>query len=867
MMMTSRTKIVVYSHGVLIYPGNNTAKEALLEYSYTLAQYSFQKKPPTWRMQKVITKVYASWNKTRTEFRFHVNLLDDLFKALDYKGIKRNMIEVEHMKPSMGDPIDFTKNSLHTLRDYQNPIADHLSVPNLPIKVTNLQTGRGKAVKNSCPVRTPSGWVPMGDIKLGDKVVSQDGSSTKVTGVYPQGELPMNLITFNDGRSIECCDEHLWECYRPNWGTHGGEAIRTVNTTEMKRIMKLSNSRLYIPYVKPELREDTPESRQIDECIPPYVLGALLGDGSLSNGTVNVSNFDIEVKEMFRGLIDSDLRIVDRNDGTFAVSKRDDLNKNKWTQYLRYLDLMGKRSWEKHIPRLYLEGSFKQRIELIQGMMDTDGTAGTDGRFTYTTTSKQMAEDFQYLVRSVGGWAKISSRYTHYTYNNIKKRGRLAYTLSLKYRTPEDFFTLPRKRNRVSNDSQYNNAWLKVESIVDSKAGEATCISVDHPSKLFVVKDFIVTHNTLIALTAMARLGVRTAINLRGGYVDRWIPDLKEFFNLGKGELLVIRGRDALLSLINMAVSKDPDLDRVKVIIFTSKTIYNYIKEFDLDPNNFIYQVRPENLYEILGVGLKIVDELHEDYHLNFKSDIYSNVANGIYLSATLDTKDPFRNRMYNIAHPPDTWLAAEYDAYVEVRAKNYTMVDLDSVRTTQRGDVKYSHTAYEASILKNPTLRENYCKIIYESFAYEFFTESPYEPGQKAMIFCSTVDMCNVVRDYLLTKTVDLTVEVFVAGVPTKILLHSDIVVTTVESAGTAVDVKGLKVVCLTRALDKFEKNEQIKGRLRKMSPPWEDVRPILIYLNNVLVEKHMTYHANKLKFWKKLVHSHKTYTLETRL
>lgn len=516
MMIQSKTKFVVYSHGVLIYPGNNTAKEALLEYSYTLAQYSFQKKPPTWRMQKVITKVYASWNKTRTEFRFHVNLLDDLFKALDYKGIKRNMIEVEHMKPSMGDPIDFTKNSLHTLRDYQNPIADHLSVPNIPIKVTNLQTGRGK---------------------------------------------------------------------------------------------------------------------------------------------------------------------------------------------------------------------------------------------------------------------------------------------------------------------------------------------------------------TLIALTAMSRLGVRTAINLRGGYVDRWIPDLKEFFNLGKGELLVIRGRDALLSLINMAVSKDPDLDRVKVIIFTSKTIYNYIKEFDLDPNNFIYQVRPENLYEVLGVGLKIVDELHEDYHLNFKSDIYSNVANGIYLSATLDTKDPFRNRMYNIAHPPDTWLAAEYDAYVEVRAKNYTMVDLDSVRTTQRGDVKYSHTAYEASILENPTLRENYCKIIYESFAYEFFTESPYEPGQKAMIFCSTVDMCNVVRDYLLTKTVDLTVEVFVAGVPTKILLHSDIVVTTVESAGTAVDVKGLKVVCLTRALDKFEKNEQIKGRLRKMSPPWEDVRPILIYLNNVLVEKHMTYHSNKLKFWKKLVHSHKTYTLETRL
>lgn len=514
--MSSRTKIIVYTHGVLIIPGNHTARDALLEYSYGLCEFTFAKKPPSWRLQKVITKVYASWNKARTEFRFHVNLMDDILKALSSKGFGKTQLDFEYMEPSKGVKVDFSNHTLYDPREYQDPIIDHLSVPDTPIKVTNLQTGRGK---------------------------------------------------------------------------------------------------------------------------------------------------------------------------------------------------------------------------------------------------------------------------------------------------------------------------------------------------------------TLCAFHAMVNLGVRTMIQLRGGYVDRWVPDIKEFFHVKKGELLVIRGRDSLLSLFNMAKNNDDDFKKIKIIIVTSKTIFNYIKDFDADPKKSIYQLRPELMYETLGVGLKIIDELHEDYHLNFKSDIYSNVSNGIYLSATLDTKDDFRRKMYNIAHPPHTWISTEYDAYVAVRAKMYTMNDINSVRTSHKGDTKYSHSAYELSILESSILTENYMKIIYESFAYEFFIENPYENGQKIMVFCSTVEMCENVCQYLRGKMPDLTVEVYVAGVPTKILLNSDAVITTVESAGTAVDVKGLKVVCLTRALDKFEKNEQIKGRLRKMSAPWEHVRPMMIYLSNTLIEKHVTYHLNKMEHWKGLVYSHTTLTLETRL
>lgn len=371
---------------------------------------------------------------------------------------------------------------------------------------------------------------------------------------------------------------------------------------------------------------------------------------------------------------------------------------------------------------------------------------------------------------------------------------------------------------------------------------------------------------TLMALWAMCRLQARTMIQIQGGYVKRWLPDLKEKLGLKPKELVVVRGRDHLLSIINLA--KNDDLKDVKVIIITSKTMYNFLKAFEEGNGQSIYNCRPEELHELLGVGLKLVDEVHEDYHLNFKTDIYTNVANGIYLSATLETKDAFRARMYSIAHPQDCWKSLKYDAYVDVRAKHYTLNDASvEMKTSQRGKTDYSHSAYETWILGNDDIKNNYMRIILESFYREFLTETPYEHGQKCLIFCSLVEMCETVAEFLKTKLFDLNIGVYVSGSDQKILSDCDIIVSTVESCGTAIDIPGLKVVCLTRAIDKFEKNEQIKGRLRKMSGKWAHIRPILVYLNNMLIPKHMDYHNNKKEYWKGLVYSLTEHNLKQRL
>lgn len=348
---------------------------------------------------------------------------------------------------------------------------------------------------------------------------------------------------------------------------------------------------------------------------------------------------------------------------------------------------------------------------------------------------------------------------------------------------------------------------------------------------------------THCALSAMINLGVRTVIQLRGGYVGRWMEDLENRFAFKKGELLVVRGRDHLQSIINMA--KEGDLDAM-VIIITSKTLYNYLQEFEKNPRDNIYGVRPEELYELLGVGLRIVDEAHEDYHHNFRTDLYANVQSSIHLSATLHTEDPFKQRMYDIALPRDCWhKGIEYDAYIGVKALMFDSEDVERIRINERGRDTYSHNAYEKSIMKDKKMLESYLRIItYPVFKY--FLEDGWEPGQKCLIFCGMVEMCEVVRDYLRRVTSEIEVNEFVSETEEKVLSTSDIIVSTVESCGTAQDIPNLKLSVLTRALRKLETNEQVKGRLRKLKK-WPDVTPIFTYLVNTSIPKHMEYHEIK--------------------
>lgn len=839
--MLPRTKITTTSHGLIIEPGSQRCRQAVLDFCHKLIQWEFTKKPPSWRPIRTMKKVYAGATRDRREFRFHRTQLQELLQHLGSFGLRTSNMVFEDKPAPEPLKVDFPLTTELEARDYQVGLIDFLGDPTQPIKVTNLQTGKGKLQALDSLIKVPNGWKKMGEMKIGQEVIAWDGTTTKVTGVFPQGKKQMYRVTFGDGRSTLAGAEHLWKVYYVN--TTPARRWRVVDTVEMLRLISMSNPRVYVPLCESEQNPD------IDLPMPPYTLGVILGDGGISSSSINITKLDEEVfsnveSEFPEGL---EFRIYDHK--TRTIVSKDRKVGHPYRDELKAMGLMGKCSHAKFIPDEYKHASTRQRLDLLQGLMDTDGTANvvTSGAATsYSTTSLHLANDVQYLVRSLGGIASISIRNPSYTYKGEKKLGRKAYQVNIRFKKPSTLFRLPRKQERTNDENQYAESLkLRVTSIEPTTVEEAQCISIAHPDSLYVTDDFIVTHNTFSALSAMVKIGLRTVIQLRGGYVSRWIDDLEGLFDFKKGEVLVIRGRDALMSLINMASN---DELKAKVIIITNKTLYKLFEEFEKDGDDNYYGIRPEDLYELCQVGLRIVDEVHEDYHLSFRTDIYSNVQSSIHLSATLITEDPFRRRMYDIALPQECWYkGVEYDKYIMSYAMFYstTSENLPKLKLSERGQDSYSHGAYEKSILKQKPLLETYLEIIRYP-VQRFYIEDDWQGGQKCIIFCYLVEFCEVLRDYLRGIYPELLIEEFVAETDEKVLKRADIIVSTIKSAGTAQDIPDLKVSVLTQAVRKLEANIQTLGRLRKLKR-WPDVTPVFVYLNNTGVETHMKYHEAK--------------------
>lgn len=367
----------------------------------------------------------------------------------------------------------------------------------------NGAPGSGKAQPLNALIKIPSGWTTMGELKVGDVITSKNGTPTKVTGVFPQGKKEVFKLTFADGRSTEACGEHLWNITRR----------KRINKEEIDQYFKETvNTYKLIEYLQSSLAKrifiDLPDSEDGSDTefpIDPYLLGVIIGDGSISTGLTTITTPDEFIINEITNLLPSNVIVskLTSKDRCQSYSLRSiDGKTNNLTKSLIDLEMFFKRSYEKSIPENYLlKGSHKQRLSLLQGLMDTDGTIDTQGTCSYCTTSYVLAQNVQYLVRSLGGIASISLRKTTFTHKGEKKNSRVAYQINIRYKKPSELFRLPRKKERTNDNGQYcNTLKLRLDSIEIQGYKECQCISVDSPDHLYITNDFIVTHNTLMGL-------------------------------------------------------------------------------------------------------------------------------------------------------------------------------------------------------------------------------------------------------------------------------------------------------------------------------------------------------------------------------
>ena len=365
------------------------------------------------------------------------------------------------------------------------------------MNVLTASRGAGKAVDNNTKVLTPAGFVKISELRKGDNVITPDGSFSNITGVFPQGKLQLYEVEFHDGRVVKCCAQHLWEVKGCNY-SNTWEVLTLANIHEwLTTKSETAHLTVRVPLV-----ENVCLSLDKELPIHPYVLGALIGDGNYTHNHVAFSTKDAFLLDKLQQLLPEDVRLVYNSKYDYYLRGVDDEGRCYIRRVLENLGCIGQRAWEKKIPEEYMDLSRKQTLELLQGLLDTDGTSDnqTKNRVSFSTTSMVLAEQVQQLIWKLGGMCKLSSRITSYTYNGKKREGRTSYRLYIRYKNKRELFSLPRKLDNLDSKDQYSDQLaLKIKRISPADVSEATCIKISDPRGLFIVDNYVVTHNTFLA--------------------------------------------------------------------------------------------------------------------------------------------------------------------------------------------------------------------------------------------------------------------------------------------------------------------------------------------------------------------------------
>jgi len=321
-------------------------------------------------------------------------------------------------------------------------------------------------------VFSTEGWRTVENIEVGEYVFSPKGEPVKVVGKSPIFQEQLYEVETTDGHIVECDGEHLWTASfltrgHPNFDS----SFKEYTTKELYLRGKPARGGPYLPDWS---AVQFPTAKLP---IDPYILGVWLGDGSKYGAIIGCSYIDKdEMGVLIRGCGYS----VTTND------KHQTLNVQGLHKKLRENNLLK----NKHIPERYFTASEEQRIALLQGLIDTDGSVGKAGRVTFHQTDYKLVKQVCSLVNSLGVKARITSRQTKPT--SLVKNSKVSYRIN--FRHPKAA-KLSRKAERLGGFSKSGGRALTIRKT--ENIGRVQCLQVDNEDGLFLVGEhFIVGHNT-----------------------------------------------------------------------------------------------------------------------------------------------------------------------------------------------------------------------------------------------------------------------------------------------------------------------------------------------------------------------------------
>lgn len=397
----------------------------------------------------------------------------------------------------------------------------------------NLVTNRrfGKALDVDTPIPTPNGWTTMGELKVGDLVFDSKGMPTNVTYVTEyQYDRECYDVRFSDGSSVIADAEHQWICHdkvsrsamnhHPQW-SH----TKVVTTERIKNRLRVNKNQetnwsvvncLPVQYEKKELK------------IPPYILGTWLGDGT--SRATSLTSIDPEIFNAWKVY-------AEENDMVFKVCPQKDrcttyrisgktLKSNVSTNYFLIALQEYNLILNKHIPIDYLQSSEEDRMELLKGLMDTDGCVYSGGNcFEFCSKHEHLAKQLKELAESLGYKCVLA--------NKLNKKYGTTFWYVRFGSTSVAPFKLKRKLDKIkinkrSGGIRYDHRYII--DVVPVESRPVKCITVDSEDSSYLCSNYITTHNTVVA-TCVLYWRTSTNANFRGGIQSKTNGDGKLVFN------------------------------------------------------------------------------------------------------------------------------------------------------------------------------------------------------------------------------------------------------------------------------------------------------------------------------------------------
>ncbi len=347
---------------------------------------------------------------------------------------------------------------------------------------------------------TPSGWKRLIELNVGDDVVTWQGGLSRITDRVAVPNAELMAVHLSDGRVVHCARGQEWlvETSAARWRGAGA-------TT--KSIGEVATS---LHYASGNRRHLLVSAGQFDFAarelpLDPYLVGVLLGDGAISSHSATFVTADDEiVQEVARIVAPIGASVVRTTKPFMWYIRRSSVGRNAVVTALRELGLLGLKAPQKFVPEPYKWGAASIRLQILQGLLDTDGYAGKNNQIVFVTTSRQLAEDVRELVESLGGFCTESAR-----------AGTVLPRLDLLVRLPLHLapFRLTRKAARYRRERPFSRCIARIEA-----AGRDTVyqIRVNGPFPLYIADNYVVVHDS-----SSARVRVPAAFCRLDGCVRR----------------------------------------------------------------------------------------------------------------------------------------------------------------------------------------------------------------------------------------------------------------------------------------------------------------------------------------------------------